>query len=555
MIEKLGPYRIVRVLGRGGMGTVYEGVHVETDERAAIKVLSQTLAADGNFSQRFLAEIEALKQLKHQNIVELYGDGEEDGLLFYAMEFVEGQSLQQELQAGRRFDWRDVTKIAIEICNALRHGHDHGIIHRDLKPANLLRSTEGQIKLADFGIAKSFRMTDLTADGSVVGTADYMAPEQAEGRPVNNRTDLYSLGTVMFTLLTRRTPFSGSSIPQVLHKLRYEAPPSIRKLAPSVPTELAQIIEQLLEKEPDNRIPTALVLANRLKAMEHGLAAGTVVDSAEQIDDRGPSVSDQATRVSGVDEGPPTEVSPTAVDEGANERESPYSWNDATVVTSESNADAGREVAADANTVVDQPAPSRRFTTLEEDERQREEADTADWTGHLSTIAIGLTLVLLVGGIYYALQPPSAEKLFDRIGEVVEGGEVKDAKTDIELFLDLYATHEQAPTVRDWQLDIQSEYLFSRLRNRDKKHALTPIQAAFVAAMKLREEQPKTAYFLFQRLLDQRKNDPDEQDPITCVEASQHQLKRLAATVPAEELATPAEESGGQTSEAATPGD
>ena len=378
MIEKLGPYRIERVLGRGGMGTVYAGIHEETGGWAAVKVLSQALADDGNFSDRFLAEIETLKQLKHPNIVELYGDGEEDGLLFYVMEYVDGQSLQQEFLGGHVFDWTEVTKIAIHVCNALKHGHDHGVIHRDLKPANLLRGSDGWLKLSDFGIAKSFRMTNLTADGSVVGTADYMAPEQAEGRPVTNRTDLYSLGTVMFTLLARRPPFTGGSIPQVLHKLRYEDAPPVRKFAPTVPSELEQIIGQLLSKEADDRIPTALVLANRLKAMEYGLGTGTIVDATAASEESEPSQNDLPTRVSTVKDRPATEISPTAIDPDSDvARDEPYSWNNATVVTSESDPGSGQQqVPWRADTVVDQRATNMsRFTTIEEDRQQRKTAD------------------------------------------------------------------------------------------------------------------------------------------------------------------------------------
>ncbi len=210
MIEQLGPYRIERLLGRGGMGTVYAGVHLETGQRAAIKSLSVAVADDSNLRERFLTEIETLKKLKHPNIVQLYGDGEQDGHLFYVMELVEGQTLQEELQTGHRFDWQEVTTITIEVCQALKHAHDRGVIHRDLKPGNLLRTTDGHIKLSDFGIAKLFGATHLTVAGSVVGTADYMAPEQAEGKPITARTDLYSLGALMFTLLARRPPFHGS---------------------------------------------------------------------------------------------------------------------------------------------------------------------------------------------------------------------------------------------------------------------------------------------------------------------------------------------------------
>ena len=177
-LEILGPYRIGDPIGRGGMGTVYRGVNEETGKSAAVKVLSSVLYNDDTFRERFEAEIETLKTLSHPNIVQLYGYGKEDGHLFYAMELVEGTSLEEELQNGRRFQWREATHIGIEVCRALKHAHDCGVIHRDLKPANLLLNDQDQIKLADFGIAKLFGYTQMTAQGATLGTADYMAPEQ-----------------------------------------------------------------------------------------------------------------------------------------------------------------------------------------------------------------------------------------------------------------------------------------------------------------------------------------------------------------------------------------
>ncbi len=207
--EKLGPYHVDRIIGRGGMGTVFAATDERTSEWAAVKVLAPGLAGDETFREHFAAEIESLKKLHHPHIVQLYGFGEQDGHLFYAMELVNGSNLEQEIRAGRRFTWRDVTRLGIEICRALKHAHDHGVIHRDLKPANLLLDENEQIKLSDFGIAKLFGFTQMTVGGNVMGTADYMAPEQAEGKATTPRCDLYSLGCVMYALLAGRPPFSG----------------------------------------------------------------------------------------------------------------------------------------------------------------------------------------------------------------------------------------------------------------------------------------------------------------------------------------------------------
>ena len=270
--DKLGPYRLGKKLGQGGMGSVYEGVDEVTGQRAAIKVLSPHLAGEEGFRVRFEAEIESLKKLRHPNIVRLYGYGEEDEYLFYAMELVEGTSLEEELRAGRRFHWREVTQLAIKLCKALKHAHDHGIIHRDIKPANLLLSTSGEIRLSDFGIARLFGNTRMTNDGGVLGTAEYMAPEQADGRPVTDRCDQYSLGGVMYALLAGRPPFRASTLVEMLQLQRFAEPQTVRRWAPDTPAELDRIVRQLLEKEPQKRFVNALILARALEAMERGLS-------------------------------------------------------------------------------------------------------------------------------------------------------------------------------------------------------------------------------------------------------------------------------------------
>ncbi|MDA1049007.1 MAG: serine/threonine-protein kinase [Planctomycetota bacterium] len=534
MIKQLGPYRIIRVLGRGGMGTVYEGIHDETGQRAAIKALPLVLADDGNFRERFIGEIETLKQLKHPNIVELFGDGEQDGLLFYAMELVEGQTLQEELQARHNFEWPEVLRIGIEVCQALKHAHDHGIIHRDLKPANLLRTPDRQIKLLDFGIAKLFGATHLTADGSVVGTADYMAPEQAEGRPVSNRTDLFSLGAVMFTLLTRRPPFSGGSIPEVLHRLRYDDAPLVRRYAPSVPIELEEVIDQLLKKDAKDRIPTALVLANQLKAMEYGLTTKTVADHPA-ITNKPPQVSpnDQVTRESTVSHTPATEVSPTSIEPHAGRVPAEdYSWNDATVVTSGSPSEGIPVAPSSSVTIADPSTSQNRFTTLAEQRREQDRPSTWKLTDLAKMAALVTAIVGLLGFVAWRLLPPSADALYDQIATAAREGDLRDVTPEMEQFVAAYAADARSGEVRDWLLDIQSQYLFSRLRNRAMRATLTEVQQAYVEAMKRLETQPQSARDRLEALLSNFAEVPDEADPITCLEAARHQVKRLSAILP-----------------------
>jgi serine/threonine protein kinase len=275
---QLGPYTIQSRLGRGGMGAVYEAVDTTSGDTVAVKVLASHLADDPGVRSRFEAEIEALKNLRHPGIVRLLAFGEQDDQPFFAMELVRGKSLEQILRAGRRFTWRETVAMAIEITRALKVAHDNGIVHRDLKPANLLvadlpAGTEPvadrvTVKLADFGIAKLFGGVGHTALGHVVGTAEYMAPEQAAGRPIDHRADLYALGLVMYAMLTGSPPFRGTQLTEVIDKQRRATAPRVASLVADVPAELDELVARLLSKEPAQRPASALALGRLLMAIE-----------------------------------------------------------------------------------------------------------------------------------------------------------------------------------------------------------------------------------------------------------------------------------------------
>jgi serine/threonine-protein kinase len=260
------------------MGAVYEAVDTTSGDTVAVKVLASHLADDPGVRSRFEAEIEALKNLRHPGIVRLLAFGEQDDQPFFAMELVRGKSLEQILRAGRRFTWRETVAMAIEITRALKVAHDNGIVHRDLKPANLLvadapAETEPvadrvTVKLADFGIAKLFGGVGHTALGHVVGTAEYMAPEQAAGRPIDHRADLYALGLVMYAMLTGSPPFRGTQLTEVIDKQRRATAPRVASLVADVPAELDELIARLLSKEPAQRPASALALGRLLMAIE-----------------------------------------------------------------------------------------------------------------------------------------------------------------------------------------------------------------------------------------------------------------------------------------------
>ena len=290
---QLGPYEIRSRLGRGGMGAVYEAVDTTTGDVVAVKVLASHLADDPGLRSRFDAEIDILKNLRHPGIVRLLAFGEQEDQPFFAMELVRGKSLEQLLRSGRRFTWRETLAVAIEITRALKVAHDQGVVHRDLKPANLLvaeptpgadeplsgmagvpgtdtagvRAERITVKLADFGIAKLFGGVSHTALGHVVGTAEYMAPEQASGRPADHRVDLYALGLVMYAMMTGSPPFRGTQLTEVIDKQRRAIPPRVATLVPDVPAELDELIARLLSKDPAQRPANALALGRLLAAI------------------------------------------------------------------------------------------------------------------------------------------------------------------------------------------------------------------------------------------------------------------------------------------------
>jgi serine/threonine protein kinase len=270
--KRLGKWTIEKEIGRGGMGAVYLARDESTSTLAALKVLAPELAPELGFLDRFQREIQALSALDHPHIVRFFEAGEENRHYYYAMEYVEGEDYEAILTRVRRLPWREVLDIALQLCPALKHAHDRGIVHRDLKPHNLLRGASGQVKLADFGIAKVFASRQLTRTGGIVGTADYLSPEQALGKPATKRSDLYSLGVVLYRMVTGWAPFSGGSTAELLHKHVYGQIEHPIKRMPELPHEFDELLCRLLEKDPDKRPADALVLQRELQHIQTKLA-------------------------------------------------------------------------------------------------------------------------------------------------------------------------------------------------------------------------------------------------------------------------------------------
>ncbi len=270
--ELIGPYRIDRKIGAGGMGNVYCGFHTDTGQVAAVKVLPASMAREEGFVHRFTREIEALRKLSNRHIVEFYENGEWEDTYYYAMEYIDGVTLTHEINRRKRLPWEEVIDLSLQIAAALKAAHDAGIVHRDLKPSNLMITSAGVVKLTDFGVAHVFATTRLTRTGGVVGTAEYMSPEQAQGKRATRQSDLYSLGAVMYAMLTGRPPFTGQSANEILQKHQFANFDKPTRFVAEIPRMLEDFVCQLLEKDPAKRMPDALVVNRRLEQIRSRIA-------------------------------------------------------------------------------------------------------------------------------------------------------------------------------------------------------------------------------------------------------------------------------------------
>src|SRR6266852_3048367 len=200
--QQIGPFKIEKELGSGAMGAVYRGLYTKTGQRVAIKVMLPGMGENETAQGRFEREAEILKKCNHRNIVKLFGIGKHQGMRYYAMEYIEGESLDRTLSRRGRLTWEEVVTLGQQLCSALQHAHHQGVVHRDLEPSNLMLLPDGTLKLTDFGIAKPLDMTQLTSANCTVGTASYMSPEQCRGeRNITHKSDLSSLGIVFYELL------------------------------------------------------------------------------------------------------------------------------------------------------------------------------------------------------------------------------------------------------------------------------------------------------------------------------------------------------------------
>jgi eukaryotic-like serine/threonine-protein kinase len=263
-----GRYRIIRKLGSGGMANVYLAEDEDLGRRVAIKILNDRYANDDLFIERFRREAKSAAALSHPNIVSVYDRGEAEGTYYIAMEVIEGRSLKELIMTRGPLPIAQALAYTHEILEALRFAHRHGIIHRDIKPHNILIGE--RLKVTDFGIARA-GASQMTEAGSIMGTAQYLSPEQARGAPVTASSDLYSVGIVLYEMLTGKVPFTGDSAIEIAMKHLNDAPKAPSKIRPEIPEELDQVVLRALAKNPEDRYQTAEEFSEDLNRVEAGL--------------------------------------------------------------------------------------------------------------------------------------------------------------------------------------------------------------------------------------------------------------------------------------------
>jgi serine/threonine-protein kinase len=422
--QQFGPFVIDKELGSGAMGAVYRGRYTKDGRVVAIKVMAPGLGTTNNrAAERFEREAEILKQLRHPHIVRLFGVGTYQRTRYFAMEYIEGESLDKVMARRGRMSWEEVIALGQQLCDALQHAHEKGIIHRDLKPSNLMILRDGTLKLTDFGIAKDMDVTQLTSANCTVGTAAYMSPEQCKGeRDLSSKSDLYSMGVLLYELVTGRKPFNAeNAMDMFLQHVSgtFERP---SRLALELPVWLDTLICQLLEKKPEHRPLDAHMVLTALAGIKEKVEAQR-------------SAGLEAAQKRIIDRMPPGHVK-------ADEKD--------------------KETA--------------RFLLKGKVRRRR--AKKA-WHEKIWVRALGLTICLgvVVFTLILALQPPSADELYEKVARVMPTSD--HTKQDdalagpITTYLDRYGGRDDEKTrqVRQWceQIEMrQGEDLLQRYRKKKR---------------------------------------------------------------------------------------
>jgi serine/threonine protein kinase len=286
-----GRYEIIEELGTGGMGKVYRAFDKQIEEEVALKLLKPEIAAEKRTVERFRNELKIARKIRHKNVCGMFDLQEEGKTLFITMEYVRGEDLKGFLHRAKQLTIGTAISIARQVAEGLAEAHKLGIVHRDLKPHNIMIDKEGNAKIMDFGIARSVSAKGITGEGVIIGTPEYMSPEQVEGKEVDQRSDIYSLGIILYEMMTGRVPFEGDTPLNVALKHKSEPPADPRRINPQIPETLGHLILRCLEKDRASRYPSAEALLSDLAAIEKGLpaTAGTLCRRSASPPARSPS--------------------------------------------------------------------------------------------------------------------------------------------------------------------------------------------------------------------------------------------------------------------------
>ena len=270
-MASFGRYEILDKLGEGAMGVVYRAKDSAIGRIVALKMLSAEVGAEEELHQRFQREAEAIGRLNHPNVVTVYDLGHHDGQLYMAMELLEGEDLRSLIESRAEVPLADRVRTLMQICEGLGYAHSKGVVHRDVKPANIHVSAAGRVKLLDFGLARVAARETITRRGVILGTPDYMAPEQAMGKGVDRRSDIFSAGAVFYEFLSLEKPFKGKTLHAVLYQIIQEEPDALLTMNPEIPVRLAAVVHGMLRKDPDQRYDSMEEVGRELAAIHASL--------------------------------------------------------------------------------------------------------------------------------------------------------------------------------------------------------------------------------------------------------------------------------------------